>query len=89
MTAQITEAPAEQLDELAVLTADYPGWHIWRGKDGRGADKGWFATRRQRLRTEGSATGIKNVLMADGAASLRGQLAQQHVIEQRLAGSLR
>jgi hypothetical protein len=29
------------------------------------------------------------MLMADGAASLRGQLAQQHVIEQRLAGSSR
>jgi len=34
---------------LADLAVGFPGWHIWRGRDGRGADKGWYATRRRRL----------------------------------------
>jgi len=33
-----TAIPPEALADLA---AAYPGWHIWRGRDSRDADKGW------------------------------------------------
>jgi hypothetical protein len=82
MTAQLAEP-------LAVLAADYPLWHIWRGKDGRGADKGWCATRQRRLRQEEIDAGMSPMLFADDADSLRGQLAQQAVIEQRFDGGVR
>ena len=71
---------------LADLTASFPGWHIWRGRDGRGADKGWYATRRQRLTAEELGAGLTTRLNAEDAASLRGLLAQQQVIEQQIAG---
>lgn len=68
---------------LAGLAAAFPGWHIWRGRDGRGADKGWYATRRQRLTAEELAAGLTSRLGAEDAASLHGLLAQQQVIEDR------
>jgi hypothetical protein len=79
MTAQVVEP-------LADLAAAYPHWHIWRSKDGRGADKGWCATRQRRLRQEEIDAGMAPTLFADDAGSLRGQLAQQAVIEQRFDG---
>jgi hypothetical protein len=62
------------------LAAAYPGWHIWRGRDGSGADKGWYATRRQHL-TARAAPGLAETLGADDPASLRALLAQQQAIE--------
>jgi hypothetical protein len=67
-------------DTVASLTAAYPGWHIWRGRDGNGAGKGWYATRRRHL-TAGAAPGLAETLGADDPASLRALLAQQHAIE--------
>ncbi len=75
-------------DSLAGLTAEFTGWHIWRGRDGRGAPKGWYATRQRRLRAEELDAGLTGILMADDAESLRSQLAQQQVIEERVAGGV-
>ena len=71
---------------LAGLAATFSGWHVWRGRDGRGADKGWYATRRQRLTTEELGVWLTPRLNAEDAASLHGLLAQQQVIEQQIAG---
>ena len=68
---------------LAELAAEFPGWHVWRGRDGRGADQGWFATRRRRV--AGAAAGLTATLSAGDAVSLHGMLAQQRVIEERAA----
>jgi hypothetical protein len=78
MVAQITT------DAMADLAAAYPAWHIWRGKDGKGADKGWCATRQRQLRPAEIDAGLGATLFGDDAASLRGQLTQQAVIEERL-----
>jgi hypothetical protein len=54
--------------ELAELCDDYPGWHIWRGRDGHGRLDGWHAT---------SSIGFRSaILAADGPAELRQRLQQ-------------
>jgi len=73
---------------LAELAAVFPGWHVWRGRDGRGADQGWFATRRRRLSAAQIAAGLAAMLSAGDPESLHGMLAQQRVIEERAAGGL-
>ncbi len=73
---------------LADLAVGFPGWHIWRGRDGRGADKGWYATRRRRLTAAELGAGLAARLSADDAASLHGLLAQQQVTETRIAGGV-
>ncbi len=72
-------------DALAGLTSQFTGWHIWRGRDGRGHPKGWYATRQRRLRAEELDAGLTARLIADDAESVRSQLAQQQVIAQRTA----
>jgi hypothetical protein len=71
---------------LAGLAVSFPGWHVWRGRDGRGNDKGWYATRRQRLTPAESDAGLTATLSAQDAASLHDLLAQQQAIEHRMAG---
>ena len=83
MVMQTARRPPEPLADLA---ADFPGWHIWRGRDGRGADKGWYATRQRRLSAAELDAGLAATLSADDAGSLRGRLAQQQVIEARTGG---
>jgi hypothetical protein len=80
MVMQTTRPPQEPLADLA---ADFPGWHIWRGRDGSGSHKGWYATRRRRLRAVELDAGLAATLSADDAETLRGQLAQQLVIEEQ------
>jgi hypothetical protein len=76
---ETTTRPARTLTALA---AGYPGWHIWRGRDGRGTDKGWYATRRgQRLTAQELDAGLAATLSADDAASLQDLLTQQLVIQ--------
>jgi hypothetical protein len=67
-------------DTIAGLAAAYPGWHMWRGLDGNGASKGWYATRRRHL-TAGAPHGLAETLGADDPASLHALLAQQQAIE--------
>lgn len=82
---QTTTRPART---LAGLAAGFPGWHIWRGRDSRGTDKGWYATRLgQRLTAAEIDAGLAATVSADDAASLRDQLAQQLVIQGRQAGA--
>ena len=71
---------------LANLAATFTGWHIWRGRDGRGVEKGWYATRRRRLTAGELGVGLTVRLSAEDAVSLQGLLAQQRVIEQQIAG---
>src|SRR5437879_451672 len=52
---------------LAELAAEFPGWHVWCGRDGRGADQGWFATRRRRLSAAQVAAGLAATLSAGDA----------------------
>ena len=80
MVMQTARRPPEPLADLA---ADFRGWHIWRGRDGRGADKEWYATRPRRLSPAELAAGLAVTLSADDARSLRGRLAQQRVTEAR------
>ncbi len=80
----VTQLP----DALAGLTSEFTGWHIWRGLDGRGAPKGWYATRQRRLRAKELDAWLTGILMADDAESLRSQLAQQQVIEEQGAGGV-
>lgn len=80
---QATTPPAVTLADLA---AAFPGWHIWRGRDGRGADKGWYATCRRRLTPDELGAGLRATLDAEDAASLRDLLEQQQVIQNQKAG---
>jgi hypothetical protein len=73
---------------LADLAAEFPGWHIWRGRDGRGADQGWFATRRRRPTAAEATAGLVVTLSAGDAMSLRGMLAQQQVIRALAEGGM-
>jgi hypothetical protein len=73
---------------LASLAAEFPSWHAWRDRDGRGTDQVWFATRRRRLSAAETAAGLAFTLSAGDAESLHGMLAQQRVIEERAAGEL-
>jgi hypothetical protein len=73
---------------LAELAAEFPGWHVWRGRDGRGADQGWFATWRRRLSAAQVAAGLVATLSAGDPESLHGMLAQQRAIEERAAGAV-
>jgi hypothetical protein len=67
--------------DLADLAAAFPGWHVWRSRDGTGNDTGWYGTRRRKLTPAGIATGMLATLSAGSAASLRALLEQQQVIE--------
>jgi len=67
----------------ADLAANIPGWHIWRGRDGRGSHRGWYATCQRRPRAAELNAGLAATLSADHAETLRGRLAQQLVIEEQ------
>src|ERR1039458_9184758 len=46
-------------DPMTALTAAYPAWHIWRGRDTRGRDADWYVTRdRKSTRLNSSHLGI-------------------------------
>lgn len=78
--------PDTPVDPIADMTAAWPAWHIWRGRDGRGAEKGWYATLRRKLTAGQAVVGPADSLNAATADALRGLLAQQKVIEDRLVG---
>jgi len=66
---------------LAVLAADFPAWHMWRSRDGRGRDDSWNATRRRKPGRGALSAGVLGRLTADSATGLRGLLEQQHAVE--------
>lgn len=59
--------------EFAALCEQWPGWHIWRGRDRGGQPSGWHATRRR--------GGRSVILDAPGPAALRQQLAAAVAVE--------
>jgi hypothetical protein len=62
-----------QDQELAQLRAQWPGWHIWRGRNGVGQASGWHATWR--------GAGRSVILDADGPAELRQQLRDAATVQ--------
>jgi hypothetical protein len=82
------QAGIRPVGALAHLAAEFPGWHVRRGRDGRGAGQGWFATRRRRVAAAEAAVGLAATLSAGDAVSLHGMFAQQRVIEERAAGAV-
>jgi hypothetical protein len=82
------QAGIRPVGALAHLAAEFPGWHVWRGQDGRGAGQGGFATRRRRLAAAEVAMGLAATVSAGDAVSLHGTFAQQRVIEERAAGAV-
>jgi hypothetical protein len=63
-------------NEMAALAADFPGWHVWRGRSGSGAETDWHATASRALRKAGTL----GRLTATDAPGLRALLAQQHAV---------
>jgi hypothetical protein len=70
-------------DAITVLGEGFPGWCVWRGRDG---DKlaSWYATRRERLTDMEYCEGLYRTLAADDPNGLREQLEEQADIEARL-----
>jgi hypothetical protein len=68
-------------DDVAALAADFPGWHVWRGRSRSGAETDWHATAGRRLRK----TGTLGRLTASDAPGLRALLGQQETLRQELA----
>lgn len=60
--------PDQQIAELA---AEWPGWHLWRGRDVHGQPSGWHATRQ--------AGGRSTIVAADGPEELRQRLLRATV----------
>jgi hypothetical protein len=54
--------------DFAELCEEFPGWHIWRGRDGHGQPNGWHATRQTRARS--------TIVAADGPEQLRQRVRQ-------------
>ena len=69
-------------ERIALLEAEFPGWHIWHSNAGR-----WWATRTGSvLRRDELGTGRVMTLDADDEADLRGQLAAQVGLDSELEG---
>jgi hypothetical protein len=68
-------------DDMATLAADFPGWHVWRGRSGTGALTDWHATASRALRRAGTL----GRLTAADARGLRALLGQQQALRRDLA----
>lgn len=67
-------------ERIALLEAEFPGWHIWRSNAGR-----WWATRTGSVpRRDDLGTGRVMTLDADDEPQLRGQLASQVTLDSEL-----
>jgi hypothetical protein len=66
---------------LAVLAADFPGWHVWRSRDSRGRDDGWNATRRRKPGRGAVSAGVLGRVTACSSTALRSLLEQQRAVE--------
>ena len=59
-------------DDLAALTAEFSGWHIWRGRSSSGAMTDWHAT--------GKRPGNPDRLSAPDAEGLKALLARHEAL---------
>jgi hypothetical protein len=67
-------------ERIALLEAEFPGWHIWRSNAGR-----WWATRTGSVpRRDDLGTGRVMTLDADDEPHLRGQLESQVTLDSEL-----
>jgi hypothetical protein len=68
-------------NDMAALAADFPGWHVWRGRSASGAETDWHATTSRQLRKAGALAR----LAAPSAQGLRALLDQQQALWAELA----
>jgi hypothetical protein len=69
-------------ERIALLEAEFPGWHIWHSNAGR-----WWATRTGSvLRRDDLGTGRVMTVDADDEAALRDQLADQVSLDEQVEG---
>jgi hypothetical protein len=67
-------------ERVALLEAEYPGWHIWHSNAGR-----WWATRTGSvLRRDDLGTGRVMTIDADDEAALRTQLTAQASLDEQV-----
>ena len=67
-------------ERIALLEAEYPGWHIWHSNAGR-----WWATRTGSvLRRDDLGTGRVMTTDADDEAALRAQLIAQVSLDEQV-----
>jgi hypothetical protein len=67
-------------ERIALLEAEYPGWHIWHSNAGR-----WWATRTGSvLRRDDLGTGRVMTIDADDEAALRAQLTAQASLDEQV-----
>jgi hypothetical protein len=64
---------------ISELAAEFPGWHIWRGRSASGRETGWHATGRP----SGGRRPAR--LAATDAEALRGLLAQHEALKETAA----
>jgi hypothetical protein len=69
------------INDMAALAADFPGWHVWRGRSGSGTETDWHATASRDLRKAGA----QGRLSAASAPALRALLGQQEALRQLVA----
>ena len=64
--------------EMAALAADFPAWHVWRGRNGAGRETDWHATLKGRAaRRSAAAAGAPARLTAPDCPALRQLLGQR------------
>jgi hypothetical protein len=68
-------------NDMATLAADFPGWHVWRGRSGTGKETDWHATASRQLRRAGAL----GRLTAADARALRALLGQQEALRELVA----
>jgi len=67
-------------ERIALLEAEFPGWHIWRSNAGR-----WWATRTGTiLRRQDLGTSRVMTVDADDAITLRDQLTAQASLDREI-----
>jgi hypothetical protein len=68
---------AVAIDDMSVLAADFPGWHIWRSRSQSGREGGWNATRKGRAPR---LAGALRILAEADPEALRAALGQQEAL---------
>jgi hypothetical protein len=68
------------------LAADYPAWHLWRGRNSTGRETDWNATLKGRTaRRAATAAGMTVRLTAADGSALRQLLEHTEVSRERAA----
>jgi hypothetical protein len=69
--------------ELAALAADYPAWHLWRGRNSTGRETDWNATLKGRTaRRAATAAGMAVRLTAADSPALRQLLGHTEAVRE-------